>query len=256
MSYAKYENWKQNRLQRPPQLSVVITTHNDEAHILYSIDRIGSYMCGLHYDWELVVCDGASKDSTLKLVSGLKYANLVLLKAKDPYEAVQRGVLRSRGGLILVENINDSTPIEEANRLLPVLVEKNADLVIGSRIDTPVQPNAVLQKLFSVMTWLRRWFLSLFFKQAIYDPDSSFRLYSAPAARRLFAFRVKQGISPNLETLYLAARLKYKIVEIPVGWSRSSLGMEARRRNVFQLLPDLLQIVSSDWAGRYKGLKR
>jgi len=256
MSYAKYENWKQNRLQRPPQISVVITTYNDEAHILYSIDRIGSFMCGLHYDWELIVCDGASKDSTLKLVSNLKYANLVLLKAKSPHEAAQRAVLRARGGLILFEDINDSTPIEEANRLLPVLVEKNADLVIGSRIDTRVKSNGLLQRLLSAMAWLRRMFLGLFFHQAIYDPDYSFRLYSAPAARRLFTFPLKAGISPSLEVLYLAARLKYKIVEIPVGWASPGRGGATRRRNVFQLLPDLLQIVIKDLTGRYKKLKR
>ncbi len=251
MSYKKYENWKRNRLQGLPELSVVINTHNDQTHILHIIDRIASFMCGLRYEWELIVCDSRSSDKTIQLIKDLKYANLTILDAESPYAAVQKGMLAARGGLVLYENIHDSTPIEEAKRLLPRL-EGEFDIAIGSRQDPPAKRSRLQTLGRNLLAELRRRFLSLFLKNSIQDPDSGFRLYSGRLVARLFTNLKDKTISPNLEALYLAGRLGYRVTEVPVGWVRKGTKNPDGRKTVAQLLPGLLRLSWNDFMGRYK----
>ncbi len=254
MSYAKYENWKRVRLQSLPELSVVILTHNDEAHILRVIDRIGSYMSSLRYTWELIVCDSRSEDKTVKRLEELRFANLALVKADSPGAALQQGMLQARGGLVLFENIHDSTPIEEAGRLLPQLIEKHFDIAIGARLDPPQKRPAPLKLGERLGAQARGWLFRLFFKNPVFDPDAGFRLYSGPVAQRLFAHLAPGGVSPNLETLYLAGKLKLKVAEVPVGWVKTTKKEFEPHKKVIQLLPEMFKIAWQDLLGKYKQL--
>lgn len=254
MSYATYERWKHNRLQRPPEISVVLTAQADEAYLLHALDRVGSYFCSLHYDWELIVCTARGQEKTIERLKALKYANLILVNGETASAALQKGMLDARGGLILLQDIHDSTPVEEAERLFPALIEMHYDIAVGARLDPPQKRNPLLRLGLAMMAQARRAILRLFFNNPVHDPDSGFCLYSGPVARRLFAHLAQNGLPPNVEALYLAGKLKYHLLEVPVGWVKTSKKSPAVRKSVFRLLPHVFKMVVNDLSGKYKHL--
>src|SRR5690349_6885172 len=127
MSYTDYEVWKNTPVEGEPYLSVVIPAYNEVDRIVPTIGAIASHLSSSGLTWELIVADDGSKDETVKTVEALGLVNLRVLKAPKnggKGSAVRRGVLAARGKYILFDDADNSTPIEEIDKLLPKLTQE------------------------------------------------------------------------------------------------------------------------------------
>ena len=79
MAYENYQNWKTQSIDEEILLSVVIPAYNEEIRIVPTIGAIASYVCDMGINWELIVADDGSRDSTVKLVEELNFVNVRLL---------------------------------------------------------------------------------------------------------------------------------------------------------------------------------
>ena len=173
---------------------------------------------GLGYTWEMVVSDDGSSDDTAQLVQSLGWANLRVVTHANTGKggAVKRGVMASRGERILFADADNSTPIEELPRMMARL-DEGFDVAVGSRAaDGAKEENK--SALRHLVSWGLRTVAGYLSGVRVKDTQCGFKLFTREAAEDLFGRQQMLGFSFDLELLYLANKLGYRVVEVPVHW--------------------------------------
>jgi len=253
MAYTNYERWKTTPIAETPYLSIVIPAYNEEIRIVPTIGAIASHVSDLGFPWELLVADDGSKDNTVKLVQDLGLANLRVLIAErngGKGSAVRRGMLAAQGKYVLFDDADNSTPIEEVGKLLRKLDTEGYDVAVGSRAAEGAE-EASKSLLRKIMSGGLRWIVRYIMRIGVRDTQCGFKIYTQAAAKRLHTAQTLMGFAFDLEILYLASKLGYKVAEVPVAWidapgSKLDPAQEARR-----FLRDLVKIRLNDLRGNY-----
>lgn len=253
MTYADYVAWKSTPIREEPYLSIVIPAYNEQERIIPTIGAIASHVAGLGFPWELIIADDGSRDNTVGLVEDLALANLRLLRAErngGKGSAVRRGVLAARGRYILFDDADNSTPIEELSKLLNRLDQEGYDIAVGSRAVGGAE-EAHRNLLRRMLSGGLRWIVRHFFRIGVKDTQCGFKLFTREAAQRLYNAQTINGFSFDLEILYLADRLGYRVAEVPVAWVDAPGSKVDTRREVQRFLLDLIRIKWNDLRGVY-----
>jgi dolichyl-phosphate beta-glucosyltransferase len=197
--------------------------------------------------WELIVADDGSKDQTVALVEELDLANLRVLRAPangGKGSAVRRGMLAARGQYILFDDADNSTPIEELGKLLHMLTDDGYDVAVGSRAAEGAD-EAHRSPLRRLMSGGLRWMVGHVFRIGVRDTQCGFKLFTRDAAQTI------NGFSFDLEILYLASKLGYRVAEVPVNWIDAPGSKVDTTKEVQRFLRDLIKIKVNDLRGVY-----
>lgn len=256
-AYRAYRAWVTEPLTERPVVSVVVPAFDEEERILPTIGAIATHMSARGEPWELIVADDGSTDSTAALVGDLRFANLRLLVApvnRGKGDAVRRGVLAARGSLVLFADADQSTPIEQFDRLR-ARIDEGFDVVVGSRAvsGASVSGKSPVRRLLSAVLHLA---VSGLLGVPVSDTQCGFKLFTAEAAQRLFSLQRIDGFSFDLEVLYLAARLGYRTVEVPVEWIDAPGSTVHPARVSLRFLRDLVRLRLDAARGRYPAAHR
>ena len=210
------------------------------------MDSICDYMKERGYSNEIIVVDDGSNDETVLVVrkAAEKYPAIVLLqndRNKGKGYSIKQGVLSSSGRFVLMSDADLSTPIEEIGKLFKEL-EGGYDIAIGSR---SVSGSMVLKR----QAWYRQLMGKTFNKlvqaiavNGIRDTQCGFKLFTANAARSVFALQRIERFAFDVEALYLAKKMGLGIREVPVIWVNSPDSRVSIFRDSLQMLGDLLKI--------------
>jgi dolichyl-phosphate beta-glucosyltransferase len=156
----------------------------------------------------------------------------------------------ARGQWILYTDADLSAPIEEFDTLLSAAEREHADVCIGSRaIDRSlIQVHQAAFREYSgrAFNLLMRTVTRLPFR----DTQCGFKLFSAKAARIVFARQQLDGFSFDVEDLYIAKKHGLKVVEVPVRWSNVE-GTKVSLAAGMKSFADLFRIYRNDAAGKY-----
>lgn len=252
MNYADYNRWTSTPVDKP-YLSIVIPAYNEEIRIVPTIGAIASHVSSLGFPWELIIADDGSKDQTVALVEELGFVNLRLLRAPangGKGSAVRRGMLAARGSYILFDDADNSTPIEELEKLLRKLDTEGFDVAVGSRAAEGAA-EAHRSPLRRLLSGGLRWTVQHIFRIGVRDTQCGFKLFTRAAAQRLYGAQTIAGFSFDLEILYLAAKLGYRVAEVPVAWIDAPGSKVDTTKEVQRFLRDLLKIKLNDLRGVY-----
>lgn len=243
-------------------LSVVIPAYNEE-HNIHSgvLGAVYDYLDNSDYTWEVLIVDDGSKDGTAQLSEAFakKHKNFRIMK--EPHRGkggtVIAGMLAARGEYILFTDMDQATPLDQLEKVLPKLSE-GYDIAIGSRVGREGAP--IIRKLMAFgFSVLRAIVLQLPYK----DTQCGFKLFKQDAARKIFE-RMKifndkketQGAAVtagfDLEILYLARKLKYKVAEVPVIWHHKEGTKVNPIKDSWDGLRDLMKVRINALLGRYK----
>lgn len=251
-AYRAYRDWVTEPIAAAPAVSVVIPAYNEEWRILPTIGAIATHMSARGEPWELIIADDGSTDTTISLVRDLRFANLRLLVADrngGKGSAVRRGVQAARGELVLFADADQSTPIEQYDRLAQ-LIGEGYDVVVGSRsaAGAQVSGKSLTRRILSsgLHTVVSRGF-----HISVADTQCGFKLFTQEAARTLFSAQLVDGFSFDLEVLYLAHRRGYRVAEVPVEWIDAPGSTVDAAKVSLQFLRDLARIRLNDARGRY-----
>lgn len=196
---------------------MVIPAYNEAQRLGSTLARIDDYLDGQSY--EILVVDDGSTDGTAEIARQFQHVRL-LRHAENLGKgaAVRRGMLASKGAWILFSDADLSTPISELKRLCFRLDAECAQIAIGSRglrqanIEVP-QPfyRICLGKVFNLI-------VQAVLLPGIWDTQCGFKLFSRKAALEIFQRTQLDGFGFDVEAIYIAKRLGFKLVEVPVRW--------------------------------------
>ncbi len=249
-------------------LSVVIPCYDEMANLRKGVlDKVRHYLNKQKYSYEVIIVDDGSIDGSIEFIKEfVRENNEKFHFVQNPHlgkaGAVTTGVLKAKGEIVLFTDMDQATPIEEVEKILPYF-DKGYAIVIGSRKNR--RKGSPLSRRFisrSAMV-LRRVIIGL---SDISDTQCGFKAFRYDTATKLFSYMydLHQGFKEisgsavtagfDVELLFLAEKMGYKTKEVPVSW----LYVESRRvspvRDSIEGVLDLLRIRKNDMLGRYKNV--
>lgn len=206
-------------------LSVIIPAYNEEKRLPPTLERISAYLKAKGFTYEILVVDDGSRDRTAQVAEKYKLKEPQVKVLKNPKNmgkgyAVRHGMLKGKGKYLLFTDSDLSTPIEEFDAFLPQL-EKGYDVVIGSRAlkESVIKVSQPWYRVFMGKTF--NLIVRLMFWTRIKDTQCGFKCFTRQAAREVFTRQTVWGFGFDVEVLFIARKLGYKICEYPVEWTNS-----------------------------------
>ncbi len=237
--------------RRPVDLTVVIPAYNEQARIADTLLAVKAYLRDRSYNSEVVVVDDGSRDLTLEVVKTIDIYGEVMHEQESSRittdtanrgkgAAVRRGFELARGRCVLFTDADLSTPIEEVEILLGAL-EAGADIVIGSRRlpTSRVAPQPPYRRL---MGWVFSALVRTLAVPGVRDSQCGFKLYRGEHTKTLAGLQRMTGFSFDVEHLYLARRLGWKVAEVGVRWTDAPGSTVHPVRDSWRMLRDVMRI--------------
>jgi dolichyl-phosphate beta-glucosyltransferase len=209
-------------------LSVVIPCYNEARNLERGVlDEVFGYLDRQAYSWEAIVVNDESTDESQRLIAAFRQDHPQFSLVNIPHggkpAAVWAGIQVACGEIVLFTDMDQSTPIEELEKLLP-WYESGFQVVIGSR--------GVTREGFSVMRKLGsfafRTLRGLFLLRGIQDTQCGFKTCRRDVALATFPKLqfFKQASRPtgwkvsayDVELLYLFKKAGFAIKEVEVAW--------------------------------------
>ena len=237
--------------------SIIIPAFNEEKRIVLTLMAVSNYLQTKKYSAEIIVVDDGSRDNTSEIVRTRKKVihnlNLfTLAKNKGKGYAVKVGIENAKGKYILFTDADNSTPIEELDKLYVALQENKSDIAIGSRYILGSNLR-VRQPYYRVLIGrIGNLLIRLFLIENIKDTQCGFKLFKYAAAKDIFSRQKIRRYGFDMEALAIAKMLNYKIEEIPVSWINSADSRLRPIRDALQTLMEFMYIKLNLLSGRYK----
>jgi dolichyl-phosphate beta-glucosyltransferase len=238
------------------QLSIIIPAYNEERRLPATLTSVYDFLKGRGNSFEILVVDDGSLDGTAAFVDDFaKSHEEVRCLSYQPNQgkghAVRTGILSARGDLMLVNDADGSSPIEELSKL-EAGIAGGADIAFGSRqkADESRRVNALAHRKFIGNTF--NAIVQNLLLPGIEDTQCGFKLFKRHVAHDIFSVSRVDGYGFDVETLYIAKLRGYTMVEIPINWNN----VDGSKVNVLtdspRMLVEVLKIRVSARLGRYK----
>jgi dolichyl-phosphate beta-glucosyltransferase len=201
-------------------ISIIIPAYNEEKRLPSTLARVREYLASSPWEFsEIVVVDDGSQDGGAAAAAAAGARVLRNPGNRGKGYAVRHGMLEAKGEWSLFSDADLSTPIEELERLWKIAANERAQVAIGSRaVDRKLV--GVHQPLFrETMGRLFNLVMRLVTGLPFRDTQCGFKLFESEAARAIFSRQRIDGFGFDVEILFIACRLGYRVLEIPVRWN-------------------------------------
>lgn len=233
------------------QVSIVIPAYNEEHRLLATLASVYDFFSVQNIDIEIIVVSDGSTDQTTNLVKDystshpcvklIDYAN-----NKGKGYAVRTGVLAADGNLILINDADGSSPIQEFERLNSA-IKGGADIAIGSRAkrNTHTKVRALAYRTYIGNTFNN--IVQSILLPGIEDTQCGFKLLKRDVARNIFSCSLVDGYAFDVEILYLARSKGYRIEEVSINWTNAA----GSKVNIWtDSIKMLIEVLKISWRAR------
>jgi len=235
------------------KLSLVVPAYNEGKVLKNNLLKIIKYLKGKKYEWEIVVVDDGSKDSTFKIAESLKKKHVRAFRL-DPNQgkggALKKGFAKASGDYIIFMDADLSVPLTNIDVFLNEF--KKYNVVIGSRrvsgsniiVHQPILRES-MGKVFTLLT-------KAVTKTNLADYTCGFKGFKKEAGKRIFANSLIKRWSYDSEIMFLAHKFSYRIKQVPVEWFNRADSRVRLTDAVFTSFFDLIKIRIYDLMGKYE----
>jgi dolichyl-phosphate beta-glucosyltransferase len=234
-------------------LSVIIPAHNEEHRLPPTLKTVDAFLEKQGFDSEIIVVENGSQDLTAVVVEAFAadHPRVRLLRESGRGKglAVRRGMLQSAGAHRFICDADLSMPIAELPKFLPPAVR--CDVAIGSReVAGSRRFNEPSYRHFQGRVFSN--LVKLFALPGFEDTQCGFKCFSAAAAEDVFGVQVFDGMSFDVEVLYIAVQRGYCVQEIPIDWYYRAESRVNPIADPLRMLVDILKIRRNWHRGVYE----
>jgi dolichyl-phosphate beta-glucosyltransferase len=236
-----------------PFLSLIIPAHNEETRLPETLRQVFEFAERQPYLMEVLVVENGSSDKTYQIAEGFAYPHpqMKLLRNTQSGKgrAVRQGMLAAQGEYRFMCDVDFSMPVGEINRFLPPAFV-GYDVAIASReaagairIGEPYYRHFVGRMYNGLIRVLAL--------PGLQDTQCGFKCFRGPVAEDLFRRQTLPGWSFDVEILFVARLVGYKVVEIPIPWYYNPHSKISVVRDSFKMGIDILTIRLNALRGIY-----
>jgi len=206
------------------RLSIIIPVYNEEKRLPKTFDAINRFCAAeIARGFEVVFVDDGSVDGTQACIRqfSVRFPQARFVSHKKNIgkgAAVRTGMLAARGDYRLMIDADMATDLLEFRKFLPIL-NAGAEVVIGSRrvsgAEVRVHQPYIREFMGSVYTKLA----NIMTGAHVSDFTCGFKCFNAIAAYEIFSRSCIARWSYDAEILFLARKLRFEIVEVPIVWN-------------------------------------
>ncbi len=225
-------------------LSLVVPAYNEEQRLPATLERILAYLDDRPFATEVLVVDDGSADGTIEVGRATGDSRVRVLENpgnRGKGYSVRHGMSEARGAIRVFTDADLSTPIEEVDAALEHH-RAGYDVAVGSR-------SLARSKVEVRQPWYRQGmgrtfnvFVRTLGVRGFVDTQCGFKSFTGPAADALFRRSRIDGFAFDVELLFLARRLGFRILEFPVRWVNSPDSRVDPVKHSLLMLLDLFRI--------------
>lgn len=222
-----------------------------------TIRRIQDYLARSEWVFhELLIVDDGSTDGTADVASEFARANPNVRVLRNPGNrgkgySVRHGIMEACGEWRLFTDADLSTPIEELDKLWEAMVRDDSEVAIGSRALDPsligVHQPGMRESAGRVFNSVMRAVVGL----PISDTQCGFKLFRGAASQEIFSRQTQERFGFDVEILFIAKKLGYRISEVPVRWNHVE-GSKVGMLTGLYAFSELAAVRWNDLKGKYR----
>ncbi|MBP9733087.1 MAG: GtrA family protein [Candidatus Omnitrophica bacterium] len=236
--------------------AIIVPAYNEEKRLEKTIRIIADYRAQEGLKAQIIIVDDGSTDKTAelagRLASEIKDLEVVVSgRNEGKGNAVKQGVRAARSQKILFTDADNSTPISELANLNARLEAVKADVVIGSRYLKESRVKIKQSAGRILIGRIGNFLIRSFIINGIHDSQCGFKLFTAEAAKDIFAHTRIKRWGFDIEALAIADLRDYRIVEVPVSWYDAPNSRLRPVRDALNTFVELIFIKLNLWGGRY-----
>jgi dolichol-phosphate mannosyltransferase len=203
-----------------PEYSIILPTYNESDNLPICIYLINKYMKETKKPFEIIVIDDNSPDNTAEIARRLrKQYKFVRLHSRPGKlglgTAYKAGLELARGKYVILMDADLSHHPKFIPKMIQTQGLENCDIVTGTRYAPGggVSGWGMSRKLMSCgANYLAQTLLS----PGVSDLTGSFRLYRKDVLTALIGMSVSKGYVFQMEMMFRAKKLGFKIGEVPI----------------------------------------
>ena len=201
-------------------ISIVIPSYNEESRLPATLKSVSAYLAQGQWEFaEVIIVDDGSKDGTAAMARAAGVRVLENPGNRGKGYSVRHGMLEAEGAWILFSDADLSAPIDDLEKLWAAAGREKAPVAIGSRsLDRSLigthQPflRELGGRFFNIV-------MRLVTGLPFGDTQCGFKLFERSAAREIFSRQRLDGFGFDVEVLYIAQLLGYRVADVPVRWN-------------------------------------
>lgn len=208
-------------------ISIVIPALNEAGKIGRDVEAASTFLEENGFGGEVIVVDDGSSDDTAGEVRRTKVdppVRKIILRLESHSgkgAAVRRGILESRGKIVIYADSGSCIPYSNALPVIQKISAGELDIGLASRRikGTVIRRAQPLRRRIVSRLFHRAAVLVAGLPRRITDSQCGFKVYQGKAARELFSGLSTPGFLFELEIILKGLRRAYRIEEFPVEWT-------------------------------------
>jgi dolichyl-phosphate beta-glucosyltransferase len=236
-----------------PFLSLIFPAHNEETRLPETLKQVVEFAGKQTYSIEVLVVENGSIDKTFQIARDFAaqhpqvrvFQNVQSGKGR----AVKQGMLAAQGDYRFMCDVDLSMPVDEISRFLPPALE-GYEIAIASR-EAPGAVRLGEPYYRHIVGRIYNGLIRTLALPGLQDTQCGFKCFTGEVAKDLFQRQTLTGWSFDVEILFIARLLGYKVIEMPIHWYYNPHSKISVVRDSFKMGVDLLTIRLNALRGVY-----
>lgn len=213
-----------------------IPIYNEEKILQKSINRLDSYLRNenLPYNWNIVIVDNGSKDSSREIARSLEKENIFLYEVKEPGRgrAIREYWSKSDADIVSYMDVDLAVHLRHVRELIEPILNNRADLSIGSRL----LPESIIDRnIFrEIISRSCNILYKMMFYSDVSDTQCGFKAVRKKSFEEISGYFFDNRWFFDTELITYMKLYNYKLSEIPVEWNENRYDKRDSKVKIFK----------------------
>lgn len=224
-------------------LSIIVPIYNEERTIQQVIHRLETIKLPNGIEREIIIINDGSTDNTQILLESYNSRHVVINTTNTGKGgAVRKGFRLSKGNYIVVQDADLEQDPNDFNALLNPIINKEADVVFGSRFIGTYKPRSLIMNLHYLLNLIFTKMSNLISGNKTTDVWTGYKMYSRNSLDAILPHLSTDGIEFELEVSVILGKKKFRVVDVPISYDPRWYS-EGKKTNWRQALTSLIMLI-------------